>query len=85
MQERARTRGVDLPREIGTSPGDLGALLTDLHQTPGRLRDLLGGGGATSASPAASESGMSSMLGSPLAKAALAGIAAMVDKHYMGR
>jgi hypothetical protein len=85
LQQRAKSRGVDLPREIGTSPRDLGNVLTDLHQTPGRLRDLLGGGGATSAAPPGSGGGISSMLESPLAKAALAGIAAMVVKRYMGR
>jgi hypothetical protein len=85
LQQRAQSRGVPLPREIGTSPNDLGGLLTDLHQTPGRLRDLLGSGASGGARSPASESGVSSMLSSPVAKATLSGTAAMVVKRYMGR
>ena len=81
LQERAQARGAALPRQVESDPGDLGRVLTDLHQTPGRLRDLLGGG---SAQPqAAGSSSLASMFASPLAKAALAGIAAMVVKRVM--
>ena len=57
-------------------------MLTDLHKTPGRLRDLLGGGSAPP--QAAGSSPLASMFASPLAEAALAGIAAMVVKRVMG-
>ena len=81
LQERAQTRGVALPRQMGSDPKDLGQVVTDLHETPGRLRDLLGGG---SAQPqAAGSSPLAGMFASPLAKAALAGIAAMVVKRVM--
>jgi hypothetical protein len=85
LQQRARARGVPLPTQVGSSPRDLGGMLSDLHKTPGQLRDLLGGGGgapSAAASPAQT-GGVSGMLSSPLAKAALAGIAAMVVKRYM--
>jgi hypothetical protein len=82
LQQRAQSRGVELPAQIGTSPRDLGGVLSDLHQTPGRLRDLLGGGQGPQAG-AAEPGGVAGMLSSPLAKAALAGIAAMVVKRYM--
>src|SRR5262245_19840347 len=44
LQERAQARGTQLPRQVGPDPRGLGDVLTDLHQTPGLLRDLLGGG-----------------------------------------
>ena len=78
LQERARARGTSLPQQVGSEPKDLSRVLTDLHQTPGRLSDLLGGGGAPQGQPAGSN-----ILASPLAKAALAGIAAMVVKRVM--
>jgi hypothetical protein len=84
LQQRAQDRGVRLPDNVSASPRDLGQVLTDLHQTPGQLRDLLGGGSGAPAG-AAESGGVSSMLSSPLAKAALAGIAAMVVKRAMGR
>lgn len=87
LQQRAQARGVPLPDKVTTNPRDLGQVLTDLHQTPARVRDLLGGGGGGAQAGAAESGagGMASMLGSPLAKAALAGIAAMVVKRAMGR
>jgi hypothetical protein len=81
LQERAQARGTALPRQLGSEPKDLGQALTDLHQTPGRLRDLLGGGEAQA--QAAGPGALTSILASPLAKAALAGIAAMVVKRVM--
>ena len=81
LQERAQRRGVALPKQVGSDPKDLGQVVTDLHQVPGRLRDLLGGGG--SQGQAAGSSPLAGMLASPLAKAALAGIAAMVVKRVM--
>src|SRR5215472_18872884 len=46
LQQRAQASGTALPPQVGSDPKDLGQVLTDLHQTPGRLRDILGGGGA---------------------------------------
>ena len=87
LQERAQARGQQLPRQIEPSPKDLGDVLTDLHQTPGRLRDILGGGPSAGAggagAPGAGGSGDPGILASPLARAALAGIAAMVVKRVM--
>ena len=88
LQERAQARGAVLPKQVGAEPRDLGQVLTDLHRTPGQLRDLLGAGSAPAqpgapAQPAGS-SALTGMLASPLAKAALAGITAMVVKRVMG-
>jgi hypothetical protein len=80
LQERANARGAELPRQIGSDPKGLGQVITDLHQTPGRLRDLLGGGGQA---PTSGAGGLTDLLASPLAKAALAGIAAMVVKRVI--
>ena len=81
LQERVRARGATLPRQVEADPGALGGVLTDLHNTPGRLRDILGGG---SAQPqAAGSSPLAGMFASPLAKAALAGITAMIVKRVM--
>jgi len=81
LQERAQSKGVALPKQVGSDPKDLGQVVTDLHQVPGRLRDLLGGGG--SQGQTAGSSPLAGMLSSPLAKTALAGIAAMVVKRVM--
>ena len=43
LQERAAARGVTLPRKVAPDPKELGKVLTDLHQKPGQLRDILGG------------------------------------------
>ena len=81
LQERAVARGVTLPRKVAPEPKELGQVLSELHQKPGQLRDLLGGGGAPA--QAGGPSALTNILGSPLAKAALAGIAAMVVKRVM--
>jgi hypothetical protein len=86
LQERAAARGVTLSREVQPGPKELGQILTNLHQKPGQLRDMLGGGDIQprgQASPGSSPIG--DMLASPMAKAVLAGIAAMVVKRVMGR
>src|SRR5262245_47171445 len=80
LQERARARGVALPNQVGSDPKELGQVVTDLHQKPGQLRDLLGG----ERRPAQAGGGsLNDMLASPLAKAALAGIAAMITKRVL--
>ena len=88
LQERAAARGVKLPGKVASDPKDLGNVLTDLHEKPGRLRDILsvpeelqnpGGAQASASNP------ISDMLSSPLAKAVLAGVAAIAVKRMMGR
>jgi hypothetical protein len=59
-------------------------VLTDLHGKPGQLRDILGGGATQPQQEAAGASPIVEMLKSPIAKAVLAGIAAMVVKRAMG-
>jgi hypothetical protein len=81
LQERARARGTSLPRQLPAEPGGLGQVLTDLHQKPGMLRDLLGASRAQSQDSGAGA--LTNVLASPLAKAALAGIAAMIVKRVM--
>ena len=82
---QARSRRLDLP---GLAPaqgqgfGDLDWLAdmtNQIHQQPGLLRDLLGG--LTGTGGTSSSGGL---LSSPLAKAALAGIAAMLVKRALG-
>ena len=41
LQERAATRGVKLPGNVASDPKDLGKVLSDLHEKPGQLRDIL--------------------------------------------
>jgi hypothetical protein len=48
LQERAAARGVKLPGKAASDPKDLGKVLTDLHEKPGQLRDILGPGDAES-------------------------------------
>src|SRR5512147_2158908 len=43
LQERAKARGIALPPQVGTEPGDLGKVVTDLHERPVQLREILGG------------------------------------------
>jgi len=85
LQERAAAKGVPLPSQVGPDPGELGQVLTGLHQTPGRLRDILGGGGGTDvpATQAGGPNALTGLLASPLARAALAGITAMVVKKIV--
>jgi hypothetical protein len=78
---RAAARGVTLPREVAPDPTDLGKVLTDLHQKPGQLRDLLGGGDAQPQGQAPGSNPIINILKSPQARAVLAGIAATVVKR----
>ena len=81
LQDRAKARGVALPRQVGSDPADLGKVVTDLHEKPGQLTDILGRG---SQPPQTSGSNpLGNVFASPLAKAALAGIAAMIVKRVM--
>ena len=84
LQERAAARGVALSRDVQPEPNELGQVLTNLHQKPGQLRDMLGGGDVQPRRQAEESSPIGDMLASPMAKAVLAGIAAMVVKRVMG-
>ena len=55
-------------------------MLTDLHEKPGQLRDIIGPGAQDQA---AGSNPIIDILSSPTAKAVLAGIAAMVVKRVM--
>ncbi len=81
LQERAAARGVRLPREVAPEPKELGEVLTDLHQKPGQLRDILGGGGVQPQQQPQGSNPIIDILKSPQAKAVLAGIAANVVKR----
>ncbi len=81
VQQRAQQQGVGLSGMFGgggnfQDPGVLAQMLGGMtQQQPDMLGQLLGGGGG----------GGGGMLGNPLAKAALAGVAAMAVKQMMGR
>ena len=85
LQERAAARGVTLPPKVAPEPKDLSQVLTDLHQKPGQLRDILGGGDAQPQKQAPASNPIGDLLSSPMAKAVLAGVAAMVVKRFMGQ
>jgi hypothetical protein len=84
LQERAAARGVKLPGRGASDPKDLGKVLTDLHEKPGQLRDILGPRDVQSQGQGPGSNPITDMLSSPMAKAVLAGIAAMVVKRMMG-
>ena len=85
LQERAAARGVKLPGKVASDPKDLGKVLTDLHEKPGQLRDILCGGSLDQPQAQAPGSNpITDMLSSPIAKAVLAGVAAIVVKNMMG-
>ena len=77
LQERAEARGVTLPQTMTPEPKELGQVLSDLHQKPGQLRDILGGGDARPQKQAPASNPIGDMLASPMAKAVLAGIRLM--------
>jgi hypothetical protein len=81
LQERAAARGVKLPGKVASDSKDLGQVLTDLHEKPGQLRDILGPGSGQG--QASGSNPIIDILTSPTAKAVLAGIAAMVVKRVM--
>src|SRR5215510_5407666 len=85
LQDRAAARGITLPRQVAPEPKDLGQVLTDLHKKPGQLRDMLGGDAAQPQAQASGSSPITDILASPMAKAVLAGIAAMVVKRVMNQ
>jgi hypothetical protein len=85
LRERASQRRVNIPGPAPSQggsedPGWLAKTTRELHEQPGQLRALLGEGTGSGASGAGS---LGSLFASPLAKAALAGITAMVVKRMM--
>ena len=81
LQERAAARGLTLPGPVAPEPKELGQVLTDLHKKPGQLRDMLGAPAQPQGQAGSNPIG--DILSSPMAKAVLAGIAAMVVKNVM--
>jgi hypothetical protein len=87
LQQRAQRKGVNLPtpppdRSGGLSDlGWLSGITRQLHEQPGMLREILGG--MSGQSHAGGRAG--GLLTSPLGKAALAGITAMLVKRAMGK
>jgi hypothetical protein len=81
LQERAAARGLTLPGPVKPEPKELGQVLTDLHKKPGQLRDMLGAPAQPQGQAGSNPIG--DILSSPMAKAVLAGIAAMVVKNVM--
>ena len=84
LQQQAQQQNVQFPHQGGMEafqdPGYLAQVTGQMHQQqPGILGQLLGG-----ALGAGGGAGSQSMLDSPIAKAALAGIAAMAVKQMMG-
>lgn len=80
LEQQAHQQGVPFPGQGGdyTDPRYLSQVTTQVHQQPGLLRQLLGGSG----SGGGPLGGASRLLSNPLAKAALAGIAAMAVKNF---
>ena len=85
LRQRAQQQNFDFPdlnqdgidARVPRDPRELARMTTRMRQQqPGGLGALLGGGGG---------GGMGDMLGNPLAKAALAGVAAMAVKQMMTR
>ncbi len=78
LQQQAQQQNVQLPQQQTSGYGDpsaLAQLVTQAHQQqPGGLMQLLGGTG-----------GSGSVLSNPLAKAALAGIAAMAAQRMFSQ
>jgi hypothetical protein len=85
LQDRAAARGITLPGRVPPEPKELGQVLTDLHKKPGQLRDMLGADAIQPQQQASESSPITDILSSPMAKAVLAGIAAMVVKRVVGR
>src|SRR5262249_53986818 len=86
LQDRAAARGLTLPRNLAPGPKGLGQGRTDPQEKPAQLRDMPGGGGAAQPQDqAAGSNPITDTLTSPMAKAVLAGIAAMVVKRVMAR
>jgi nucleoid-associated protein YgaU len=88
LQQRARDRRANVGDLEHSGISDfqdaqrLASLTSRVHEQPGLLRSILGGGDQPQGQQAQGE--QAGLLGSPLAKAALAGIAAMAIKKVLG-
>ena len=87
LQAQMQTKAINVPASSENIAGHadsgwLSKMTGQLHQQPGLLRELLGGLGGASGQQ---RGGAGNLLGNPLAKAALAGITAMLVKRAMGR
>lgn len=82
LEQSAQQQGVSVPQGAQyQNPQQLAQVVTDVHQQqPGLLTQLLGGGGGAQGG----QSG-AGMLSNPIAKAALAGIAAMAAQRMLSR
>jgi hypothetical protein len=84
LQQQAMQQGYQLPaqqmpQQQNQNAGQLAQMVTQMHQQqPGVLGQLLGGGGGGGGE-------MGQMLENPVAKMALAGIAAYAAKQVLGR
>jgi hypothetical protein len=82
---QAQTRGIDIPGPTSAQGQDFGNLdwlsniTGQLHQQPGLLREILGGLTGNSQSGSGG-----SIFSNPIAKAAMAGITAMVVRKVLG-
>ncbi len=92
MQQQAHAKGItdfdgDGVDDRYQDPGQLAAMTSRAEQRqPGILEQLVGAvGGGGFGTPAAAHQGGSGLLGSPIAKAAMAGIAAMAIRKVLGR
>jgi hypothetical protein len=85
LRDRAAERGVTLPGKVVPEPNELSQVLTDLHKKPGQVRDMLGGNAPPPQQQASGSNPITDILSSPMGKAVLAGIAAMVVKRVVGR
>jgi hypothetical protein len=92
LQERTRGRGVSLPAPRPGAGGGLDELarsVRELHEQPGRLREVMTGpaggpvGRPAGAGPAGIPPGAGDIFASPLAKAAIAGITAMLVRRVL--
>lgn len=93
LQERTRGRGVVIPaprpRGDGGGLDELARSVRELHEQPGRLREVVTGpsggpvGQPAGAGPAAGPAGAGNIFASPLAKAAIAGITAMLVRRML--
>ena len=95
LLQSAQQQGLNVPCMVGQTgggswqdPGMLAQLFGTLQQQqPGLISQLLGsalGGGASPYQQSGSSGGTGNLLSSPIAKAALAGIAAMAAQRFLG-
>ncbi|HEX8941339.1 MAG TPA: hypothetical protein VF763_14380 [Candidatus Limnocylindrales bacterium] len=90
LQQRAQQQSIPMPQAGGPGtyqdPNALAQMVTQVHQQqPGMLSQLLGAGNGQSMGGQSMGGGSGQLLANPLAKAALAGIAAMAAQRMFSR